>query len=186
MRHPGAARPLLAVAAGVLSGALGAFAASTPVIRPLAHTIGLWALLVALLCAGTTRAVAMTRSTLALVGAVIAFFGLTGFHLSAGKLALWLALAVISGLALGEVSRRIPHPLATATTAGLLVADAARRGWHYPNQIPFLAAFLLIALAALAWRARPLHPRTALFLPLTTALGYAVVAAPDLLEDLIR
>ncbi|WP_253888122.1 hypothetical protein [Actinokineospora diospyrosa] len=129
---------------------------------------------------------ALTRSAVALVCAVVAFYGVAGFHVGAGKLTLWLTLAVGGGLALGEAFRRIPHPLATAAAAGLLIADAARRGVHYPHQIPVLATFLVVALIALWWRARPLHPRTAVFLPLTTAIGYALVAAPDLLEDLIR
>ncbi|WP_157440246.1 hypothetical protein [Actinokineospora inagensis] len=186
MRYPSEARPVLAAAWGVLSGAVGAAAASMAVVRPLAHTVGLWVLLVALLCARTTRVVALTRAVIALVGAVITFYGVPGFHLGTGKLALWLLLAVAAGLVLGEAFRHIPYPLATASAAGLLIADAARRGLHYPHQVPVLATFLLVTLAALWWRSRPVHPRAARYLPMTTAVGYALVSAPDFMEDLIR
>jgi hypothetical protein len=195
---------VLCAVAGVASGLFGAYAYSSSTYRPLAHTLGVWILLTALVSARQPWRQAMVRATTVLVTAVAAFYGgkevrhVTRFSAEFTpdpvQLGLWLAVAAAAGCALGAAFHRIgtagaAAAVATATAAGLLVADLLRRTLNYPREALVLGIFTGLALIALWLRARPLTrvqlSHLLLLLPLTTAVGCLLVSMPDLMEDLV-
>jgi hypothetical protein len=208
-KHFSIASPALAVAlcaiAGAAVGVAGAFAAYSPPFRPLAHTLGMWLLLTALVSARRPVRQAILFATTALLTAVPAFYagkaliydarhpgGSTSIDES--TVVLWLVLALFAGPLLGALFHRIGTTdrlgaLSSGAAVGLLVADAARRALRYPNQTIALLVFLSLALAALWLRARPLTrdqlPALLLALPVAALCGYLLVSTPDLLEDLL-
>lgn len=191
--------------AGAGIGAFGAWAYSSSLFRPLAHTLGMWVLLAALVSARQPLRHAVVFASSALLAAVPAFYAgravIYDWRYPGGSSAidgdtvvLWLVLALVAGPLLGLVAHRIGTPgrlgaVAVGTTAGLLVADAARRGLRYSSQLAVLLVFLVVALVALWLRARPLNRDQWLLvlctLPPAALFGYLLVSAPDLLEDLL-
>jgi hypothetical protein len=195
----------LCAAAGAAVGVAGAFAYYSPALRPLAHILGPWLLLTALVSAGRPLRQAVLFATTALAAAVPAFYVGKALvhaihHTGLGRvdidtMLLWLGLALLAGPLLAAAAHRIGTPdraaaLAAGATAGLLIADTARRALDYTNQAPVLLVFLALALTALWLRARPLAREhriaAATALLASVACGYLLVSAPDLLEDLVR
>lgn len=190
--------------AGAGVGGFGGFAYYSPLFRPLAHTLGMWLLLAALVSAHRPLRQAILFATTALVAAVPAFYAGKALIYDArhpggsssiddATVVLWIVLALFAGLLLGAVAHRIGTPgrlgaLSSSATAGLLVADVVRRAMRYPNQAAVLLVFLGLALTALWLRARPLTrdqlPTFFRTLPAAVLCGYLLVSAPDLLEDL--
>ncbi len=194
----------LAILAGALTGAFAAWAYYDDFFGPLSHTFGLWILTVALLSARRSRGSAITASCLALLAAVAAFYvgkklmygirypGMP-YSLNIDQLREWGVLAVIAGAVLGVVFAGIGAAgrrgsIATAAAVGLLLADAYRRTHNYPSEGLVLigfAALAVIAVLAVAVRTpRQLLEIAAWTVP-AAALGYALVSAPDALEQLL-
>lgn len=206
--HPGQAvlwgRSVIAVLAGVLTGAFAAWAYYDDFFGPLSHTFGLWILTVALLSARRSPPSAITASCLALLAAVAAFYvgkkvmygirypGMP-YALNIDQLREWGVLAVIAGAVLGVVFAGIGAAgrrgsVATAAAVGLLLADAYRRADNYSSDRVVVIGFAVLAvIAVLAVAVRT--PRQLLEIAAWTvpaaALGYALVSAPDALEQLL-
>lgn len=191
--------------AGVGVGGFGAFAYYSPLFRPLAHTLGMWLLLTALVSAKQPLRQAILFSTTALVTAVPAFYVGKAIIYDArhpggssaidnATVMLWIVLALFAGPLLGALAHRIGVPgrsgaLSLSATAGLLVADVARRAMRYPNQAEILLVFLGFALITVWLRARPLTrdqlPTFLPVFPIAVLCGYFLVSVPDLLEDFL-
>ncbi|MCY7343961.1 MAG: hypothetical protein LH603_19530 [Pseudonocardia sp.] len=102
--------------------------------------------------------------------------------------------AVAGRLGLGWAFHRIGHPgwpgaAATAAAAGLLLGDAVGRGYFYRDDIPLAAIISIIGLALLVWltqrdRRRQL-PRAALLTAPATSGAVLLLAAPDVIEQLV-
>lgn len=195
---------VVAVLAGALTGGFAAWAYYNDPFRPLSHTFGLWILTVALLSARRSPRSAVAASCLALLAAVAAFYvgkkvmydirypGMP-YGLSIDQLREWGVLAVIAGAALGVVFAGIGAAgrrgsIATAAAVGLLLADAYRRAGNYSSDAPVVIGFAVLAvIAVLAVAVRT--PRQLLEIAAWTvpaaAIGYALVSAPDALEQLL-
>ena len=192
----------LAAGAGLLSGALGAYSYYDPQLRPIAHTLGLWLIVVIAVTARRPPRIAMTHATAALVSAVVAFY--VGkkvmyalrypgqpYPLNYTELGLWIMLAIGAGLGLGWAFHRIGRsgrPGAAAAAAGLLLGDALRRGYFYRDDIPVAAAITVLGLALLVGLTRDRRrqlPRAALLTVPATVVAVLLVSAPDLLEQLV-
>lgn len=196
---------VMCAVAGAGVGGFGAFAYYSPLLRPLAHTLGMWLLLAVLVSARRPLRQAILFATTALVAAVPAFYAGRALiydarhpggssSIDGATVLLWVVLALLAGPLLGAVAHRVGTPdrlgaLSSGTTVGLLVADVARRASRYPNQVEVLLVFLGLAVAAVWLRARPLTrdqlPTFLLTLPVAVLCGYVLVSAPDLLEDLL-
>ncbi|MEJ3656379.1 DUF6518 family protein [Actinomycetes bacterium KLBMP 9759] len=194
-------RTAVVAAAGALSGAFGAYAHHTEVLRPLAHVLGPWLLLAAVAAARQPARRAMVDCVAGLLAAVVVFYvgkdviyGIrypgSPFAVNSTVLVLWCGLAVVGGIALGSAFHRIgstgwPGAASTAAAIGLLVADGVREIGHR-NESPVLLVFAVLAVSAVgllaARGARQLALTAVLVLPMT-AVGYVIVTAPDLLED---
>jgi len=73
-RLPAGALEVVALIGGLLTGGVAAWAYYDELLRPPAHTFGLWITLVALLAARQQLRPAVVRGCLALIGAVLAFY----------------------------------------------------------------------------------------------------------------
>jgi hypothetical protein len=188
-------RPLLGVAsAGLLSGVLGAFARDNETLRPLAHLIGPWILLAVVVSAGQRPERAAVRSALGLVAAVVAFYVGTGqaSSLRVGQLALWSVLAMLGGPVLGLLFHRIGErgPLAAVGAAcalGLLIGDVLNEFDRFGSVVT-LYLFALLSIGTVLAISRPTWRRFLCILVLSvpaSAIGLALVAAPDDLEKLL-
>lgn len=195
---------LLPVAgAGLLTGAFGAYAYYSDVWRPLAHVLGPWILLAAVVSARRRPVSAAARSTAALVAAVGAFYvGLDVVYgikysgaphsVNLDRMALWCALAVLAGVTLGLIFHRIGRrgwtaAAATAAALGLLGGDVLRRSLSRAPD-PVLLGFLALAVTVvllLAEGSRQQWARAAVLTVPALALGMVVASAPDALEQLL-
>ncbi|RSN60679.1 hypothetical protein DMH01_15465 [Amycolatopsis sp. WAC 04182] len=201
--RPGRAE-LLVAGAGILSGAFASVAYYTD-IRTLAHSFVIWIVLVSLVTTRRPAPQAVIRAIIALLAAVLAFYlgkkviygikypDAPSYQINLPTVAIWCVLAIIAGLVLGMGLRYIgtpnwPGALATAAAAGLILADSWRLGgsvlWERPLQlvVNVPAAAGLIALGSRS--RRQLGKILALLLPLTM-IGYGIVSAPDLIEDVL-
>jgi hypothetical protein len=129
----------VAICAGLLSGALGAYSYYDPLLRPIAHTLGLWLIVVIAAAARRPPRTAIAYATAALLSAVVAFY--VGkevmyalrypgqpYPLNYTELGLWTVLAIGAGLGLGWAFHCIGlHPNAWRPPASLL-AGRRRRG----------------------------------------------------------
>ncbi|WP_232665384.1 DUF6518 family protein [Pseudonocardia sp. TRM90224] len=187
---------------GALSGAFGAYAHHNELLRPLAHVLGPWLLVAVVAAARQPARRAMVDCVVSLLAAVVAFYvgkdliyGIrypgSPFALNLTVLTLWCGLAVVGGIALGLAFHRIgstgwPGAAATAAAAGLLIADGVREIGHR-NESPVLLVFAVLAVLAVgllaARGARQLALTAVLVLPMTL-VGYVIVTAPDVLEDI--
>lgn len=203
-RLPAGALEVVALICGLVTGGFAAWAYYDELLRPLAHTFGLWITLVALLAARQQLRPAVVRGCLALIAAVLAFYvgkkvmygieypGMP-YSLNGTQVMTWLVLAVLGGGVLGAAFSRIGRsdrwgPLATAAVVGLLIADAYRRSTDYPADAPVVISFAVLAVVAVLTVAirsfRQLAATAAWTIPMTL-LGLALVSAPDVLEQLL-
>lgn len=196
----------------ILAGAVGAAVAIVIVYayyndpwRPLAHSLGLWALLASAVGFRRPPALAIGASIASLAAAVITYFvGLKVGHdirwsgsgsvmfVNWGDIQLWLVLAVPAGVVFGLLGSFAPRTdwrgaAATATLLGLLLGDAYRR---YSNWGGFDAAVTVDVIAAIAvfLIASKFNRRPLLTLGLTVAtavLGLLVVSAPDFIQQVL-
>ncbi|MFJ4101714.1 hypothetical protein [Amycolatopsis japonica] len=151
--------------AGVVSGAVGAYAYYSESLRPLAHSFTLWIVLIVAVVPGMPRRRAVIRAVGALIAAVLAFYlgkawvydvKYEGtYRIDPSTLVLWCGLAVAAGLvagllldAVGRADRR--GTLATAAVVGLLIGDLVRRSDR--SGVGTLAVATAIAIAFVAWR----------------------------------
>lgn len=195
---------IVSTCAGLTSGCFAAYAYYDVLLRPLSHTFGIWITLIAVLSARHHIVVAILRSVAALVAAVLAFYlgkkimyGLRypdmPYSLSTSTITTWLVLAFIVGLVLGPAFSYIGRAeqvgsLATGGAIGLLLADTFRRASNYSNDSITLIIFALIAvfvLLAVAIRTPLQLASTAAWTLPMAAVGYLLVNAPDLLQQLL-
>ncbi|UUV34491.1 hypothetical protein NQK81_13920 [Amycolatopsis roodepoortensis] len=192
---------VVVIAAGAVSGAVGAYAYYSEPLRPLAHSFTLWIVLIVAVVPGMPRRRAVVRAVCALIAAVLVFYlgkavmygvkyaGMP-YRIDLPTLVLWCGLAVAGGVvagllldAVGRTDRR--GTMATAAVVGLLVADLVRRSDR--SGVGTLAVATAFAIAFVAWRGIR-TPRQAArvalaALPMGLA-GLVVVSAPDFFEGL--
>lgn len=192
---------IMVLALGVVTGGFAAFAYYNSFLRPLAHTVGIWFVLVAVVAVGRRWRIAAIRSIATLMAAVLAFyFGKkifynihypgTVYQINTGTVTLWLILAVCGGCVLGVVFSNISLPgwrgvLATSSATGLLVADATRRISSHSSESLFLGICCIFALffITVLGRRNLHHVLRILILTIPMAtLGYVLVSIPDFIE----
>ncbi len=191
-----------AVLAGVLSGAFGAYAYYSPLLRPLAHAFTLWIAMLVLVVPGGRDARGVLRAVVALIAAVLAFYYgkevMYGFRypgmpysVDPGQLVLWCLFAVGAGVAAGLVFGPIGRAdlrgsLGTAAAAGLVIADAVRRADHGGVDVLAVAAVVTVALVfargVRSWRQA--GRVAALVVPLGL-VGFLLASGPDIIEQFL-
>ncbi|MBB5852114.1 hypothetical protein ACFQ05_02420 [Amycolatopsis umgeniensis] len=196
------ASDLGAVLAGVVSGAVGAYAYYSDVLRPLAHSFTIWIVLVVAVTAGAPRRRAVIRATGALIAAVLAFYwGKALFYgikyegmpyqIDVSTTTLWCALAIAGGLLAGFLLNTIGRTdirgtVATAAVIGLLIADVVRQSGRSGIGVLLLAT--AVAIGFVGFRGirsvRQGIQVTACAIPLG-GLGFVVVSAPDIIEEVL-
>ncbi len=195
---------VVAICAGLLSGALGAYSYYDPLLRPIAHTLGLWIVVVIVAAARRPPRTAIAYATAALLSAVVAFY--VGkkvmyalrypgqpYTLNYTELGLWIVLAIAAGLGLGWAFHRIdrrgwPGATATAAAAGLLLGDALSRGYLYRDDVPVATVITVIGLGLLlllTQRDRGQLSRAALLTLPATVSAVLLLGAPDVIEQLV-
>ncbi|WP_410663701.1 DUF6518 family protein [Amycolatopsis sp. lyj-84] len=200
---PGAAELLISVA-GVVSGAFASVAYYTD-LRVLAHSFVIWIVLVSLVTTRRSSRQAVVRAIIALLSAVLAFYlgknvvygikypDAPPYGIDLPTVGTWCVLAVVAGVLLGMGFRHIGDPgwpgaLATAGAAGLVLADAYRKGGFVVSDrplLPVVSALAAAGLLLLGGRTRgQLGKALALLVPLTL-IGYGIVSAPDLIEEML-
>ncbi|MGI8612766.1 MAG: DUF6518 family protein [Nocardioidaceae bacterium] len=191
------------VVAGAVTGLVAAFSYYDRLLRPLAHTFGLWILLAVIVSAGQTPRRAILRASTAVFAAIVAFhlgqrliyrikYHGDAYTFSANSLALWCLLALAAGVVLGPVFARIGRSgwsgsAAAAAAIGLLVADVRRRTHNYPGDSATLLTFAVLAVIiviVLTAVSRRQLVRTALLILPCVVLAYFLVSTP-LLELLL-
>jgi len=171
--------------------------------RPLAHTLGLWAVMASAVAFRRPLALAVGASIASLAAAVITFYiGLKVGHdirwagtdssmpLNWDKMQLWLVLAVLAGVAFGLLGSFAPRrewkgALATAGLVGLLAADAYRRfhNWGEIDVAVIVDVIAALAVFAIGSRANKRPLLTLGFTVAVGALGLVAVSAPDFIEQ---
>lgn len=195
----------VAVIAGLLSGALGAYSYHSPTLRPLSHTLGLWLIVVLTVAASRPGRTAILGAATSLMVAVVVFYvgkkvmyaircpGMP-YLLDVSEITLWLVLAVVAGVGLGWAFHAVGRPgwpgaVAAAAAAGLLVGDALRRAVVYTGDLAVCAtiglAGLIVLVVLIRARGVPQWGRTALLTVPATAVGVLLVSAPDVVEQLV-
>ncbi len=190
--------------AGAVSGAFGAYCYYDALLRPLAHTVGLWVLLAVVVAARRPARSAVLRTTVALLAAVLAFYvglqvvygirypGLP-YALNVEQIGLWCLIAVVAGAGLGLAFHRVgddgwPGAVASAAAVGILVADMLRRVLSYPDAAPVVVTLTVIAVGivlVLTGHGRTALARAALLVVPGVAVGYVLVSAPDIVEQVM-
>jgi len=194
---------LMAVAIGVAAAIVVVYANYNDPWRPLAHSLGLWAVMASAVAFRRPPALAIGTSVSSLAAAVVTFYiGLKVGHdirwagtgstmwVDWDKMQLWLALAVIAGIAFGLLGSFAPRQewkgaAATAALVGLLLADAYRRFTNWGGIDAAVAVNLIAALAVFVVASRA-NWRPVLTLGLTipaSALALVAVSAPDFIEQ---
>jgi len=194
----------------LMAGALGAALAIVTVYayyndpwRPLAHTLGVWAVLASAVGFRRAPAPAIGASIASLAAAVVTYYvGLKVGHdirwggsgsvmwIDWDDIRLWLLLAVPAGVVFGLLGFFAPRSDwkgagATAVVLGLLLGDAYRRfanwgGIDVAVAVDVLAAIAVFVIASRANR----RPVMTLALTVATAfLGFVVISAPDFIEQ---
>ena len=191
-------------AAGV--GAFGAFAYyGDTILRPFAHTFGIWLLLVAVVSARQTLIRGALRGGAALLLGVVAFlygkqiyydilYPGPGFpyRVQPIELLFWGVLGLFGGAVLGVIASRIGRSgwlpaAASALFMGLLLADAyswySTRGDDLPIGAAIVGVIVIAILGERTWRQLGY---TALLLIPGTVVGAFLVAAPDWAQRVLR
>ena len=192
--------------AAVGVGAFGAFSYyGDTILRPFAHTFGIWILLVAVVSARQTPLRGALHGGVALLIGAFAFFYAKqiyydilypgpGFPYRVHPIELffWGVLGLVGGAVLGVIASRIGQPgwLAAAASAllmGLLLADAYHWYSTWSQDLPMAAAIAgVIVIAALGRRTWQQIGYTALLLIPGTIVGALLVSAPDWAQRLFR
>jgi len=196
----------VAALAAVAAGAFGAFAYyGDTILRPFAHTLGIWILLVAVVSARQTLLRGAIRGGGAVLISVVAFFygkqlyydilypgpGFP-YRVQPIELLFWGALGVLGGAVLGLIASRIGRPgwvpaAASALLMGLLLADAYRWYATWDEDLPMGAAIVgVIVIALLGERTWRQIGYTALLLIPGTVAGAFLVSAPDWAQRVFR
>ena len=192
--------------AAVGVGAFGAFAYyGDTILRPFAHTFGIWLLLIAVVSARQTPLRGALRGSGALLLGVVAFFygkqiyydirypgpGFP-YRVQPVELLFWAVLGVFGGAVLGVIASRIGKPgwlpaAASALLMGLLLADAYRWYSTWGEDLPMGAALVgVTVIAVLGDRTWRQIGCTALLLIPGIVAGYLLVTAPDLAQRFFR
>ena len=196
----------VAALAAVAAGAFGAFSYyGDTILRPFAHTFGVWILLVALVSARQTLLRGAIRGGGAVLISVVTFFygkqiyydilypgpGFP-YRVQPIELLFWGALGVLGGAVLGLIASRIGRPgwgpaAASALLMGLLLADAYRWYATWDEDLPMGAAIVgVIVIVLLGERTRRQIGYTALLLIPGTVAGAFLVSAPDWAQRVFR
>lgn len=194
------------VLAAVGVGAVGAFAYyGDTILRPFAHTFGIWLFLVAVVSARQTLLRGALRGGGALLLGVVAFFygkqicydilypgpGFP-YRVQPVEVLFWGALGLLGGAVLGVIASRIGRPgwvpaAASALVMGLLLADAYRWYSTWDEDLPMGAAIAgVIVIAAMGERTWRQLGYTALLLIPGTVAGAFLVSAPDWAQRFFR
>ncbi|MGJ7907624.1 hypothetical protein ACOQFL_14235 [Actinopolyspora sp. H202] len=197
---------LLVGSIGVLSGAFAAFGFYHRMLNPFAHALTLWVLLAVLVSARRAPRVAVPRTVVCLLGAVVAFYvgkpllyntvyypEAPDIGIQVSNLAMWCVLAVFAGAVVGGVFSAIGGPAwsgsaATAAAIALLVAatlEETRFGFAGSELLLLLCCgcAVLLTLHLADTRGERLKRIGVLTPPLLVA-GFVLVAAPDLLQGM--
>ena len=171
--------------------------------RPLAHTLGPWAVLATAVGFRRPPPLAIGASIGFLAAGVVTFYvGLKAGHdirwggtdsvmsIHWGQIGLWLVLAALAGVVFGLLGSFAPHrdwkgAAATAALIGVLLADAHRRFSNWGEVDVAVTVDVIAALAVLVIASRH-NKRPLLTLGLTMAavsVGLLAVSAPDFLEQ---
>ena len=191
---------LVAAGAGLLSGTLAAVAYYSVFLNPLTHAFTIWVVLAVVVVRRQPSAQAIMRATIALLGAVVAFYvgkkvvyGIkyagSSYELNVVVLIFWCIVAIGAGIVFGLVFRHIGNDdqagkIATAAAIGLLIGDAVRR---YGLSDPLLLVAVSAGVALVMWlgaRSGGAAIRIALWSVPLAVVGFAVSSAPDLLQQL--
>ncbi|NIH66711.1 hypothetical protein FB380_001157 [Modestobacter marinus] len=171
--------------------------------RPLAHSLGLWAVMASAVAFRRPPVLAIGAPIASLGTAVVTFYvGLkvghdirwadSGSHMSINwdRIGSWLVLAVVAGVAFGLLGFFAPRPewkgaAATAALMGLLVADAYRQFSRNRDIDVSVIVDVLAALAVFVIATRDnKRPLSTLGLTIAaSALGLVAVSAPDFIEQ---
>ncbi len=195
-----------AALAAVAVGACGAFAYyGDTILRPFAHTFGIWILLVAVVSARQTPLRGALRGGGALLVSVVSFFygkqiyydilypgpGFP-YRVQPIELLFWGALGLLGGAILGVIASRIGQPgwsgaAAAALLMGLLLADAYQWYDTWDEALPMSFALVgTVVIAVLGHRSwRQIGETVVLLIPGTIA-GYFVISAPDWVQQVLR
>lgn len=186
---------LAAVAVGVF-GAICYY--GDTILRPFAHTFGIWILLVAVVSARQTLLRGAIRGGVALLISVVSFFygkqiyydmlypgpGFP-YRVQPAELLFWGGLGLVGGAVLGIVASRIGPPgwapaAAGALLMGLLLADAYHWYHTWDQDLPMAFALAgIVVIGALGHRSWRQIGYTAVMLIPGTVLGYIVTSIPD-------
>ncbi len=190
----------------VIVGVFGAFSYyGDTVLRPFAHTFGIWILLVSVVSARQSVLCGAIRGGLALLTRVVSFFygkqiyydilypgpGFP-YRVQAVELLFWGGLGLVGGAVLGIVASRIGAPgwmpaAAGALLMGLLLADAFHwydtGGQDLPMAFAIAGIVVVGALGHHSWRQ---IGYTAVMLIPGTALGYLLTSIPDWAQAYFR
>lgn len=195
-----------AALAAIGVGAFGAFSYyGDTILRPFAHTFGIWIFLVAVVSARQTPVRGALRGGGAVLISVVAFlYGKQIYYdiLYPGpgfpyrvhpiELLFWGVVGLLGGAVLGAVGSRIGRPgwvpaAASALLMGLLLADAYRWYSTWDEDLPMGAAIAgVIVIAALGHRTWRQVGYTALLLVPGTVAGTLLVSAPDWAQRYFR
>jgi hypothetical protein len=192
--------------AAVAVGGFGAFAYyGDTILRPFAHTFGIWILFVAVSSARQSMLRGTVRGGLGLMVSVVAFFygkqiyydilypgpGYP-YRVLPTELLFWGALGLVGGAVLGMVASRIGPPgwlpaAAGALLMGLLLADAYHWYDAWDQDLPIAFALVgIIVVGALGHRSWRQVGGTAVLLIPGTIVGYLVTSVPDWAQAYLR
>jgi len=195
-----------AALAAIAVGAFGAFSYyGDTILRPFAHTFGIWILLVAVVSARQTLLRGALRGAGALLLSAVSFFygkqiyydilypgpGFP-YRVHPSELLFWGAFGLVGGAVLGVIASRIGPPgwwaaAASALLMGLLLADAYHWYHTWDGALPIAFALAgVVVIAAMGHRTRRQIGYTAVLLIPGTIVGSVLVAAPDWAQELLR
>ncbi|SDP89876.1 hypothetical protein SAMN04487905_11271 [Actinopolyspora xinjiangensis] len=191
------------VAAGAFSGGLAAISYYVAGLEWLAHGFLVWVVLGVTTTAGHTLRTAVRRATAVLLTGVLVFYlGRQWIHVleypgadyavDPERMAAWLVLAVLAGIACGTVFRHIGREgwsaaIATTTAIGILLGDLARELYPSLRVEPVFAvctSLVVLVILLLAVGSKRQFGRIALLVLPCAVGGMALLVASELLERL--
>jgi len=191
-----------ALLGGLVSGAIGAYAYYSPVLRPLAHAFTLWIALLAAVVPGARDGRAIARAIVALEAAVVAFYygkdvmygikypGMP-YSVNLEQLGLWCFLAAVAGTAAGLVFGPIGREdvrgtVSTALAAGLLLGEVVRRSDRADGPVFTVVTLLALGLVlGRGIRSRSQAVRVVAWTVPMALAGFLLVSGPDVLEQIL-